>query len=118
MNDEHSACRRATWSLNVWRCASCRERLGWTTQGHRRHVKLRGELVPANVQHGNLPTFGLSKARLGAGGSVANWTRAGMLSGAKDRRLVPLPAAVYCPRRGVCGVLQHLDLEAIGAKLG
>lgn len=93
----HDACRRARLHDGRWTCTYCGAELGI---GDRETVNLRLELVPIG-QRDELPAYGLPPHRVKGGPVPAR-------ESGRNRGVLPLPIAVYCPRRGECGRLQHM----------
>jgi hypothetical protein len=107
----HSTCRRATWHydrstrLGEWRCFKCQEVLA-VMRAFETRVDLRHDLGPLPMRDELLPVYGLPKWKTARGKQPSTRDRF------RFRGLLPLPIAVYCPRPGVCGRLQHLHPDA------
>jgi hypothetical protein len=116
---DHDSCRRATWAPSAeangpftgeWHCYHCGELLALSSRAMRAYIETR--LIQTAARVDGLVTFGLpDKYRLTSRARIPRKTR---FSGP-----LPLPLAIYCPRPGVCGRVQHLHLDADeGATLG
>lgn len=115
---DHARCARAIWTAvekrpgsrpfdGEWRCVGCGIVLGVQVFNG---VHVLGVLLPTKTRHGEIQSWGLpDRVRL-----KGETSRSASFNPAKDWHgfIGPCeaPVYVYCPRVGICGKGQHLDL--------
>ena len=108
---DHDECRRATWTpsddprspfVGEWSCYHCGEPLAHADRFGGALVD--GRLIPTNKRMDGLVTFGMPEKYRASGARIP---RSQGYAGPHR-----LPLAVYCPRPGVCGRVQHLHPDA------
>jgi hypothetical protein len=111
----HERCPRAVWTLTTggdgegeWHCVGCGLLLALQLVGRGAGSYVHGALVPTKARHGDILAFGLPD-RVRVNGRTARGA-AFRPANVRYRGPVTLPAYVYCPRAGVCGRGQHVDL--------
>jgi hypothetical protein len=109
---DHKSCRRATWSPSAnprspftgeWHCYHCGELLAMSSRFSESYIESR--LIQAATRVDGLVTFGLPER-------YRTTSRARIPKKVRFSGPHPLPLAIYCPRPGVCGRVQHLHLDA------
>jgi hypothetical protein len=106
---------RAQRTAKGWACFACGELIAkpislrsddGTVEVSSLEVSLRSNLEPRGVTPEALPIFGLPQRTLRGRHEARHADR----TGDRFTRAIKLPVAVYCPRRGVCGRLQRIDV--------